>query len=332
MSALEGETVDRSNRGMERDALVTREALEALLGRVERRIENPRAGIFGPDSMTWRINREGALFLGAGRAALLQLAHPWVAVALEQHSSLMANPIARFHNTFRVVFTMVFGSAEQALGAARSLHALHTRIGGQLPSAVAGYARGSRYEANFVPALVWVYATLVESAVEAYSLVLPLTGADRETYYSESKMLAGLFGIPEEALPGDWSAFEAYMRAMWASEDLGIDERSRGMAQRLLAGAGSWVRPPEWYRALTTAWMPERFRVEFGLSLGPEEEREVLRAKRWLPRVFRALPFSMRFVGPYQEARARLAGRKPGWRARTSNRFWIGQSRLPFGE
>jgi uncharacterized protein (DUF2236 family) len=38
----------------------------------------PLAGIFGPDSMPWQIGREQLIFLGAGRALLLQLAHPWV--------------------------------------------------------------------------------------------------------------------------------------------------------------------------------------------------------------------------------------------------------------
>ncbi len=103
----------------------------------------PRAGIFGPGSMTWKVNREAALFLGAGRAALLQLAHPWVATALEQHSSLLGDPIARFHNTFRIVFTMVFGSLGQALAAARHLHTLHTGIRGEMPGKVAGWPAGN---------------------------------------------------------------------------------------------------------------------------------------------------------------------------------------------
>src|ERR1035441_5859058 len=77
------------------DNTVTRADLESLLASVEQRVANPLAGIFGTDSISWKINRESALFLGAGRAALLQLAHPWVAVALTQHSSLLNNPIAR---------------------------------------------------------------------------------------------------------------------------------------------------------------------------------------------------------------------------------------------
>ena len=321
----------RDNAG--RESLVTRNDLETLLAQVEREIVDSAAGIFGPQSISWRINRESALFLGAGRAALLQLAHPWVAIALEQHSSLMKDPIARFHGTFRVVFTMIFGTREQAFRAARWLYELHTHITGELPEAVAGYAQRSRYEANFVPALRWVYATLVDSAVKAYEFALPdLSESECDAYYAESKVLAGLFGIPASALPENWSAFGAYMAEMVASNALGVDERSRAMAQRLMTGAGSWVKPPRWYRALTTAWLPERLRAEFGLAFGRDEERAVEKARRHLPWMYRALPSSIRFTGPYQEAQARLLGSGPGMMTRANNRFWMGETRMPFRE
>ena len=223
---------------------------EALLATVAARTANSNAGIFGPQSMSWRINRESALFLGAGRAALLQLAHPWVAAALAEHSTVMNKPIARFHNTFRVVFTMVFGSLDQALGAARHLYALHTRIHGQMPEDVARWKRGSHYEANEIAALRWVYATLVESAVLAHDCVLsPLTDAERQQYLSECKTLAGLFGIPLAALPENWEEFAAYNRQMHSSDQLGVNDLARAMAHNLLNGAGSWIRPPQWYRA-----------------------------------------------------------------------------------
>src|SRR5436305_14378655 len=148
-------------------SLVSRSDSESLIVAVEQASADPRAGIFGPAAMSWKINRESALFLGAARAALLQLAHPWVATALQQHSSLMAQPIERFHNTFRIVFAMIFGSLGQAAAAARHLYALHTRIRGEMTEDVAAWPRGSAYEANEIAALRWVYATLVESAVVA---------------------------------------------------------------------------------------------------------------------------------------------------------------------
>src|SRR3569833_3640767 len=141
----------------------SREDLERHIARVREQVRRPTEGIFGAESVSWRINRESALFLGAGRAALLQLAHPWVAAALDQHSSLLAQPIARFHNSFRVVFTMIFGTADQAFASARSLYQMHTRITGEVPQAVAGYEKVSRYEALHIPALKRVYATLIDS-------------------------------------------------------------------------------------------------------------------------------------------------------------------------
>ena len=314
-------------------AHVTEQDSEAMLERVARLAAGPEQGLFGPDSMIWRVNREAALFLGAGRAALLQLAHPWVAAALAEHSTVLDRPIARFHNTFRIVFTMVFGRLDQALAAARYLYGLHTRITGRMTEDVARYRQGSPYEANEVSALRWVFATLVESAVVAYEAVLPpLSAGEREQYYAESCTLAGLFGIPREALPADWGAFAAYNREMHASDALGVSGTAREIASSILSGAGSWIHPPGWYRALTAAWMPARFREEFGLAYGERERRAAERALRLLSRIYPRLPGAMRFAGPWQEARARLARRRTGMLTDWSNRFWIGQARMPFGD
>jgi len=308
----------------------TRAGLECHIAELAAQVRHPMQGIFGTNSASWKINRESALFLGAGRAALLQLAHPWVAAALDQHSSLLAKPIARFHNTFRVVFTMIFGTSEQAFAAARSLYQMHTNITGEVPEAVAGYDMGSRYEALQVPALKWVYATLIQSAVIAYECVLPpLSSEERARYYAESKVLAGLFGLPASALPEDWRGFEAYVAKMFASDALGVSEKGRYMAQRIMAGSGSWIHVPRWYRALTAEWLPPRFREEFGFTFEP---RTTDRAHRWLPRAYAKLPETLRFVGPYQEAHVRLHGRSLGMLARRSNVFWIGQPTMPFAK
>jgi uncharacterized protein (DUF2236 family) len=324
--------------GTDRGAFVSPHDSESLLASVAPQTHDPLAGIFGPASLSWRINRESALFLGAGRAALLQLAHPWVVAALADHSTVMNRPIARFHNTFRIVFTMVFGTLDQALAASRHLYSLHTRIRGEMPEDVARWSCGSPYEANEIAALRWVFATLVESAVLAHDCVLgPLPATDLEQYYAEWKTLAALFGLPAASLPVNWQEFTAYNRAMHAPADpgtgeLGVSGTARAMAHNLMKGAGSWVRPPFWYRALTTEWMPERFRHEFALTFGDEEQQAVQRARRWLPRIYRRLPSAIRYIGPWHEARARLAGERAGLLTRWSNRFWIGQPLMPFAK
>jgi uncharacterized protein (DUF2236 family) len=316
-----------------RPIIVSRDSCESLLAFVAARTPNPLAGIYGPDSMSWRINRESALFLAAGRAALLQLAHPWVAAALRQHSALLDKPIARFHSTFRIVFTMVFGTLDQALAAARSLYARHTFIQGEMPEDAAGWPRGTHYEANEIAALRWVYSTLVESAVIAYEVIHgPLAPSQREQYYDETKTLAALFGIPAGALPQTWPEFADYNQAMHTSDQLGVTADARAMAHNLLSGAGSWIRPPRWYRALTCSWLPERFRHEFGLPFDPRDELAADRATRRLPSLYRRLPSSLRFIGPWHEAQSRLKGRSPWLFDRLSNRFWIGQGTMPFAQ
>jgi uncharacterized protein (DUF2236 family) len=312
------------------DSHVSASDLERLLDEVKRSAAGPGVGLFGPDSISWRINREAGLFLAAGYATLLQLAHPWVAAAIAEHSTTLPDPIGRFHQTFRVMFTISFGSVEQAIAVARHLHSRHQSIYGMMPEAVGAFAAGSRYEANQVHALLWVYATLIDSAVMAYDLVLPaLTSADRDQYYAESRMSATFFGIPLNAWPRDWRRFEEYMESMYASDRLAVSPVARDIAAQVLTGAGSWLRIPSWYRALTAHLLRPRLRAEFGLVYGEMEQRSAERALRWMRRIHRHLPESVRFVGPYREAVGRLHGRSsPSLSVRLSNRLWIGEASL----
>ena len=313
--------------------LVSREDLQSLFAELSQQPGDPGAGFFGPDSARWRIDREAALFLGAGRAALLQLAHPWVAASLVHHSNLMNDAIGRFHGTFRVIYTMLFGTRAQAMAASQGLYRLHMAISGELPEAVGAHPAHEHYEANEVSALVWVHATLVQTAVMAYEFAMgPLPGPVREAYYAEGKRLAALFGISATALPADWNAFIAYCSSMLDSPELDVDDTARALGSSVLSGVGTWVRPPFWYRALTASWLPPRLRAGFGLPFGAQEQRALERARRWVPRLYRLTPRAIRYVGPYHEARARLRKRRVGWFTEQNNRFWMGQPRLLFGE
>ena len=287
------------------------------------------AGAFGPGSMMWRIDKEAAIFLGAGRALLLQLAHPWVAAAIAQHSRVLADPIGRFHGTFNLMFTMVFGTTEQALTAARRLHRRHAHISGRLAEAAGPFAAGSRYGANDVAALRWVHATLIDTAVAAYELVHPpLSAEDRERYWGEARLFAAFFGIPQDALPQSWDDFVCYNETMWRSDVLTVSSEARKTAGAVLSGTGTRLLMPSWYRALTARLLPARLRDDFGLPYGEEESRKTDRALALLRRVYLRMPNWLRYVAPYQEARARLAGRRLGMTTELLNRFWIGQKSM----
>jgi uncharacterized protein (DUF2236 family) len=311
--------------------VVSAESLEFELSKLRAVAAGPLAGIFGPRSFTWQIDRESAIFLGAGRALLLQFAHPWVAAAIEQHSDTFADAVGRFHRTFGTVFSIVFGTLDQSMSAARRLHRRHASITGRLPWTAGPCAVGSTYHANAIPVLRWVYATLIETALLAYELVLPpLTARQRERYYRESQLFAGLFGIPKECLPQDWTEFSDYFCAMVQSDRLSVSEATRSMARRLITGTGLWLPVPGSYQDLTVALLPPALRERFGFSFGDTQRREIDRAVALTRRLYPFLPARLRYVGPYQEAQQRLAGRTaPDFVTRMSNRFWIGRAELP---
>ena len=85
----------------------------------ERPLTDPRpselAGLYGPSSEAWRLNREAALLLGAGpRALLLQVAHPLVAEGVDQHSDFRADPWGRLAGTLRSYLRIVYGTTPAA--------------------------------------------------------------------------------------------------------------------------------------------------------------------------------------------------------------------------
>ena len=308
-------------------SLLSADDFESSLDTVRAAAAGPNKGIFGPDSLTWRVDREAAVFLGAGRALLLQLAHPWVAAAISEHSRTFADPVGRFHRTFNITFTMVFGTLDQALAASRRLHRRHAVVTGILPQAAGRFEAGSAYHANELSALRWVHATLVETALQTHDLVLPaLTGSEREQYWTEAKLYAALFGIRPADLPADWASFAAYTEAMSQSDCLAVSPAARDIAEQIFSGRVTGLRIPRWYRALTAHLLPERLAQEFGFEFGEREARSMDRALAWIRRIYPRLPMRLRAVGPYQEAMARLQGdQRPDLAVRWLNRLWIGR-------
>ena len=294
---------------------------------------DPRAGIYGPDSMTWRLARHTSLFWGSWRAVLLQLAHPWVANAVCQHSRFQEDPLGRSHHTFQTVFRMTFGDLETALCAARALHRMHAGIQGQLRCPAGRFAAGAHYQANEAHALFWVHATLVETTVMLYALTVgPLSTEEKAAYYQESKRTVCLFGIPDDLVPPDWNSFLDYNRNMWASDTLCVGDAARTTADglfRIRKMPSTWLvtRPA---RCVTGVLLPPRFRKAYGLlAPSPAQRQQHARYMRWTRKTFARLPDHLRFAPPYLEALQRLEGRRRGRPlTRVMNRLSLGRAEL----
>src|SRR3954469_16051431 len=161
-------------------------------------------GLFGPDSFTWRINREGALLLGGGRALLLQVAHPLVAAGVAQHSNYREDPFGRLYRTLDTVTTIVFGPTPEAKDAAERLRRVHTRVKGEAED-------GTPYVATDPDLIMWVHATLVDTSLLVYqTYVGRLSLADCERYYEEQKILGEQYGVPYDRQPDSYRDFLSF--------------------------------------------------------------------------------------------------------------------------
>jgi uncharacterized protein (DUF2236 family) len=292
---------------------VTRNDLERHLARLAGRAGDPRAGIYGPGTVSWEVNREGIIMLGGGCAALLQLAHPFVAHAIDQHSRTRRDPVGRFNRTFSHVFAMVFGPLDEALEAARRVHALHTTIRGAIHEDVGRFSRGDRYQANDEEALLWVHATLVDTALRVYELVVrELSPLEREAYYEESKLFARLFGIPDAVLPATWEAFARWYAVTIASDTIAVGAPAAEM-RRFLMQPPRLAHAPlaAWYEVFTAGLLPPKLRAELGFSWTATDRRVFARSIPLLRAAHRALPRRLRYFPAYVEARRRLAGKPP---------------------
>jgi uncharacterized protein (DUF2236 family) len=288
---------------------VAREDLEDFLERLRREIGDPRAGLFGPGSTMWEVNREAVAFLGGGRAALLQLAHPYVAHAVDQHSRTREDLLGRFVRTFDHVFAMVFGDLDGAIRSSRRVHAFHRTVTGTIDEDIGPFRKGHRYQANDEAALFWVEATLIDTSVQIFELLVrSLTLAEKEAFYRDWRRFGFLFGIPDRDVPPDWTAFERYMARMFRDgSPLAVGRPARALSGFLFHPKSLPVAAfARWYEVMTAALLPERIRSEFGFTHGVAQRATFQTSVAALRIALPHLPSAIRYLPAYNEALRRI--------------------------
>jgi len=270
---------------------------------------HPVHGFFGPGSMTWHVNREGVVYLGGLRALLMQIAHPKVAQGVADHSDYRRDPLGRLFRTFDAVHRIVYGTRAVAIDTARAVRRVHTRVRGVVREPVAAIA-DPRYQANDPELLMWVYATLVDSAIAAYYRAMPPLREDEwERYYQESKVFARLFGVPESRLPETLEDFRVWMDRTVASPQLTVTDTARDIARFLIKGPSLLypLRPSSYILAAGT--LPPKLRDEFGLRWSLPVRTAYSVGLRLVQTVTPRLPPSLRTVPVARRAQARCSNR-----------------------
>jgi uncharacterized protein (DUF2236 family) len=284
---------------------------------------------FPTDSVIRRVNAEPAILFGAGRALLLQLAHPEVAAGVDEHSDFQHHPFRRLQGTLEAVYTMVHGSAELADGVGRRVRWIHD------------FVTGPAYRANDPANLLWVHATLLDSALSCYQrLVRPLSAIEVEAYYQEMTIVAERFGCPRDEQPADHRAFRAY----WDEQVRTIEVSDAG--RRL---AGDIVRPSlplelhvplapalAIQRLVAVGTTPAPLREQFGFAWDDRHQRRLdrvhavaRRSSRIVPRRARVAPVHLHGRLLLRQARAHVAAFDARHAPSTSGAPAVTGSRVP---
>lgn len=226
---------------------------------------DPEAGLFPADCWLRRISGEQAVLFGGGRALLLEIAHPLIAVGVAEHSNFRADPFGRLRRTLDAMSAIAFGSRRRALAAARSVERAHHGVRGRLDVDAGPFPSGTRYDGRDRDLMGWVWATLADTALVVYErFVEPLDEGDRDSYLADHARLARLLGVPADWLPESHAAFRRYFDAMLEGETLTVTPTARDIARCVLEPP---VRGPATatLRGMTAALLPDRLRAEFGL-------------------------------------------------------------------
>jgi uncharacterized protein (DUF2236 family) len=232
------------------------------------------------------VAREAALLAGGARAILLQVAHPAVGRGVAEHSDFTARPLDRLRATLTYVYCVTFGAPEEIAAVAAKVTAAHRNV------------TGAGYRATDPELQLWVAATLYDTALLVYQeLFGPLDDAVADEVYRQYAVLGTALQVPAGRWPADRAAFGAYWQEM--IDSLEVSDDARRVARDLLNAEGAPLvfkaaRPVN--RFLTTAWLPEPIRRQYGLGWGTNQQRLYDVAMKVGGPVYRLVPAPIREV------------------------------------
>ena len=240
---------------------------------------------------------------GASAAFLLQLADPAVAAGVAQHSKFRENPYGRLRRTLVSTFSVVFGSTGRAHAAISHLNAIHRSVTGTVPES------GTAYDALDPVLLLWVHATLIDTALRIYDrYVEPLSTEEMDAYLRESRPVAMRLGVPESLYPDTVAALRAWMAERIASGAVRVTPTARSLSDAVLYPSPF---PPRfvWTAAHLVSFsvLPPEILRAYGIRWGSRRRRAMSRVAAVTRTVLPLVPGPLRYVPAWRTAAHRLA-------------------------
>lgn len=167
-------------------------------------------GLFGPDSVTWRVMGEPILLVGGFRALLMQGLHPRTMRGVLQNSALMdpAEAWSRFVRTTEFVRVRTYGTRAEVEKAGRRVRRIHAKLTGLDPDT------GERYRLDDPDGLRWVHVGEVDSYLSvARRAGVRLSDDDADTFVGEWRRAAEVVGLDPADVPGTVAEMRDYIEA-----------------------------------------------------------------------------------------------------------------------
>jgi uncharacterized protein (DUF2236 family) len=265
-------------------------------------------GLFGPESVTWRVQSDPIMWVAGLRALLLQAVHPAAMAGVIDHSDFRADPWGRLFRTADYVGTVTFGSTEEVETAGARVRGVHAKVRG-----IDGRS-GRTYSARDPHLLTWVHCCEVESFLTTFQRAGGgLTRSEVDEFYAEQTRAAAVVGLDPTKVPASAAQMASYFRRM--RPELVADARSlRAARYVLLPPMPVWVQlttpaRPAWFAVagLAGALLPRWVRRLYRLPALPTTDVAATVGLRALHAAMQVAPESYR-VGPHlRAARERLA-------------------------
>ncbi|EEA02064.1 conserved hypothetical protein [Burkholderia sp. H160] len=183
-------------------------------------------GLFGPDSVCWKVHADfTSMMTGGISALLLQALHPLALAGVWDHSSFRTDILGRLRRTATFIAGTTYGSKDDALALIERVKRIHLDVTGLAPD-------GQSYRASEPALLTWVHVAEVSSFMTAHlRYVNPmLSVAAQDQYFAETARIAEMLGAID--IPRSRAEIEAYLLAMRAA--LVASERTREVVRILM--------------------------------------------------------------------------------------------------
>jgi uncharacterized protein (DUF2236 family) len=170
---------------------------------------DPDPGLFGPDSVSWQLHAQPAMWLAGVRSLYLQALHPRAVAGVVQNSDFKADPLGRLVRTANFVGAAVYGTHEEVAARAARVRQVHRELRAVDPET------GERFRIDEPELLLWVHCAEVSSFLSVVRRAgFPLTAAHADRYLDEQRMSASLVGLDPDEVPGSVAEMSAYLAAM----------------------------------------------------------------------------------------------------------------------